>query len=140
MTAPTDFLSRARRAIEEATPGLWDLPHLADPSIACDCGHVFAGPEEIFVATIHEAGKRENAPEHAVAVANAAKFVLVNNSFPLLLDVYEAAKKAQEDLGNVLYNIETGERAEAERQTAEIRAALDSALARLETLGKEVAP
>ena len=101
MTAPTDFLSRARKLLEEATKGLWDLPHLADPSIACDCGHVFVGPEEIFVATIHEAGKRENAPEHAVAVANAAKFVLANNSFPLLLDVYGAAKALRHKMREV---------------------------------------
>ena len=101
MTAPTDFLSRARKLLEEATEGPLDLPHLGDPSIACDCGHVFAGPEEIFVATIHEAGKGENAPEHAVAVANAAKFVLANNSFPLLLDVYEAAEALRHKMREV---------------------------------------
>lgn len=132
MTAPTDFLSRARRAIEEATPGLWDLPHLADPSIACDCGHVFAGPEEIFVATIHEAGKRENAPEHAVAVANAAKFVLVNNSFPALLDVYEAAKKLIS--AEVEYEESDDDKNDRElhARTLEARAHLRSRLARLE--------
>ena len=140
MTAPTDFLSRARRAIEEATPGLWDLPHLADPSIACDCGHVFVGPEEIFVATIHEAGKGENAPEHAVAVANAAKFVLVNNSFPELLDVYEAAKKLIS--AEVEYEESDDDKNDRElhARTLEARAHLRSRLARLETLGKEVAP
>lgn len=43
-------------------------------------------------------------------------------------EVEAAAEKAVEDLGNVIYNIEVGERWEAEIQTREIRDRLDNAL------------
>ena len=91
------LIAEGRRLIAQATPGPWDLPHLGDPSIACNCGTIFAGPEEIVVATVHEQARNAQAPPCGVAAGNAALIVLAVNALPALLDVAEAAARDMEE-------------------------------------------
>ena len=130
MTAPASLpalIAEGRRLIAQATPGPWDLPHLGDPSIACNCGTIFAGPEEIVVATVHEQARNAQAPPCGVAAGNAALIVLAVNALPALLDAIEAAEKVHDAME--AYREAGGYH--SYRALLDAHAALDSALSRL---------
>ena len=120
MTAPADIpalIAEGRRLIAEATKLPWDLPHLGNPGIACRCGTIFAGPEEIVVATVHEGSRHAGAPSYNEAARNAALIPFAVNALPALLDVAEAGDAVS--------------RSVTMAQEREAKSALDSALSRL---------
>ena len=111
------LIAEGRRLIAEATKLPWDLPHLGNPGIACRCGTIFAGPEEIVVATVHEGSRHAGAPSYNEAARNAALIPFAVNALPALLDVAEAGDAVS--------------RSVTMAQEREAKSALDSALSRL---------
>lgn len=89
----TALIAAGRRLVGEATKLPWDLPHLGNPGIACRCGTIFAGPEEIVVATVHEGSRHAGAPSYNEAARNAALIPFAVNALPAFLDVAEAAER-----------------------------------------------
>ena len=112
-----ETIAEGRRLIAEATKLPWDLPHLGNPGIACRCGTIFAGPEEIVVATVHEGSRHAGAPSYNEAARNAALIPFAVNALPALLDVAEAGDAVS--------------RSVTMAQEREAKSALDSALSRL---------
>ena len=94
----SEVVAEGRRLIAQATKLPWDLPHLGNPGIACRCGTIFAGPEEIVVATVHEGSRHAGAPSYNEAARNAALIPFAVNALPALLDVAEAAAAYQEEM------------------------------------------